>query len=101
MGCFDSVMVPCPDCKRPLEFQSKSGDCSLSSYTLEDAPADVMTDVNRHAPICCECGAAVVVDPIRRRALCGSVGERIGDQLRSCHICGKEQKVDDFNMAIE
>ena len=57
MGCFDSVMVPCPQCGEKTEFQSKGGECLLRVYELHEAPADVLSDVNRHAPnICPKCG---------------------------------------------
>lgn len=103
MGCYDSVMVPCPGCQSPLEFQSKSGDCTLSTYTLEDAPNDVLHDVNRHAPIGCnQCGALVLVDPTRRRAYRNEPPlEPIKYQIRPCYVCGKEQPVDDFNLSID
>lgn len=62
MGMFDSVMVPCPRCGEPSEFQSKGGDCCLGTYTLETAPADVLSDVNRHGPNTCDaCGAVFAV----------------------------------------
>lgn len=53
MGLFDRVEVPCPECGAKNDFQSKGGDCSMHCYTLENAPDDVMSDVNRHAPISC------------------------------------------------
>lgn len=57
MGMFDSVMVPCPTCGIEQEFQSKGGGCDLAIYTLADAPPDVLSDINRHAPYTCgECG---------------------------------------------
>jgi hypothetical protein len=57
MGMFDSILVPCPKCGKREEFQSKSGPCALSTYNLEDAPFDVLSDVNRHSPHTCEdCG---------------------------------------------
>ena len=57
MGCFDSVMVPCPKCGEKTEFQSKGGECLLRVYELKDAPKDVLSDVNRHALyICPRCG---------------------------------------------
>jgi len=57
MGMFDTVNVPCPTCQTVAGFQSKSGDCLLMEYTLEEAPSDVLTDVNRHGPVTCEkCG---------------------------------------------
>lgn len=57
MGCFDSIIIPCPKCREPYEAQSKSGECLLYSYSLANCPADVMYDVNRHAPFECKCGA--------------------------------------------
>lgn len=56
MGLYDTVIVPCPTCGKEGEFQSKSGVCSLRTYKLADAPADVLLDVNRHAPYACGCG---------------------------------------------
>ena len=53
MGMFDTVNVPCPKCGTFNEFQSKGGDCLLSTYTLENAPNDVLLDVNRHSPVTC------------------------------------------------
>lgn len=73
MGCFDTVIVPCPVCGTKSEFQSKSGLCLLATYELADAPADVLEDVNRHAPNTCEkCGTQygvkveVVTKPVIR-----------------------------------
>jgi hypothetical protein len=51
---FDSVYVPCPKCGRRLEFQSKGGECGLLSYTLTDAPEDVLAGaINNHTAECC------------------------------------------------
>ena len=62
MGMFDTVMVPCPKCATRSEFQSKSGRCTLETYTLEDAPDDVLRDVNRHVPTRCpQCGTLFAV----------------------------------------
>lgn len=59
VGMFDSVYVPCPKCGKTHECQSKSGECLLDDYTLENAPADVLSNVNRHAPFTCEeCGCS-------------------------------------------
>lgn len=62
MGMYDSVLVPCPRCGTEAEFQSKGGACSLSKYKLAEAPADVLSDVNRYAPVqCASCGAYLVI----------------------------------------
>jgi endogenous inhibitor of DNA gyrase (YacG/DUF329 family) len=54
MGVYDTVLVPCPKCGELYNAQSKSGDCVLAVYTLEEAPADVLENVNRHAPFQCD-----------------------------------------------
>lgn len=67
MGLFDSVMVPCPKCGVGQEAQSKSGPCLLGFFPLESAPADVMEDVNRHAPFTCSaCGTKFKVETVQR-----------------------------------
>jgi hypothetical protein len=59
MGMYDTVMVPCPKCGTKSEFQSKSGDCTLAVYELNEAPNDVLLDINRHAPATCvKCGTS-------------------------------------------
>lgn len=57
MGMYDTVTVACPKCGELEEFQSKSGACNLETYSLDEAPDDVLRGVNRHAPIRCrKCG---------------------------------------------
>ena len=62
MGCYDIVNVPCPKCGEKQQFQSKSGSCCLSFFELDDCPADVMMDINRHAPATCKCGTQYYVE---------------------------------------
>ena len=63
MGCFDTVLVPCPKCGFRQEAQSKSGDCCLYVINLEDCPMNILAGVNTHAPfICDECGTRFEVD---------------------------------------
>lgn len=73
MGMYDSVLVPCPKCGTESEFQSKSGNCDLTTYKLAEAPLEVLTDINRHAPNTCEkCGTLygvefqVIVKPVTK-----------------------------------
>lgn len=54
MGMYDTVLVPCPLCSKKYYAQSKSGPCCLDEYELHDAPAEVLEDVNRHAPFTCK-----------------------------------------------
>lgn len=68
MGMYDTVTVPCPTCGECTEFQSKSGECKLETYSLEEAPDDVLLDVNRHAPKrCYKCGTLFTVEVSGRR----------------------------------
>ena len=63
MGMYDTVIVPCPTCGVTSEFQSKSGNCTLATYTLADAPDDVLADVNHHAPNpCAACSTSFWVE---------------------------------------
>ena len=61
MGCYDTVIIHCPKCGEEHYNQSKGGACLLREYTLENAPADVMSDVNRHGSVQCECGCTFEV----------------------------------------
>jgi hypothetical protein len=69
MGMYDTIMVPCPKCDVRAGFQTKSGPCTLATYALEDAPDDVLLDVNRHAPMHCDCGTifSVAIEGVRPR----------------------------------
>ncbi len=67
MGMYDIVLVRCPQCGTLAEFQSKSGRCILKTYSLDEAPDDVLLDVNRHAPItCAKCAARFGVEIFAR-----------------------------------
>ena len=60
MGMYDTVHFRCPYCETRMSAQSKSGDCTLSNYNIDEAPSDVMRDINRHAPhYCPSCGKLV------------------------------------------
>lgn len=73
MGCYDTILVPCPKCGVEYEAQTKSGDCILKVWKLEDAPPDALSNVNRHAPFLCDCGTAFNVD--LKMAIVGTVVE--------------------------
>ena len=70
MGCFDTVFVPCPQCGTKYAAQSKGGDCILAEYEMDEAPSDVMSNVNRHAPFVCDtCGCVFKVTEIKPRTI--------------------------------
>jgi endogenous inhibitor of DNA gyrase (YacG/DUF329 family) len=55
MGCFDAVLVSCPNCSTELEFQSKAGECSQYTYDIDAVPVTIALDLHnevRHCPKC-------------------------------------------------
>lgn len=71
MGLFDEVRVPCPNCRTPVMFQSKgAAHPCMRRFELSDAPDDVLSNVNRHAPHLCEsCGCWFGVNQKTRKPL--------------------------------
>ena len=67
MGCYDTVLANCPKCGEENEFQSKSGDCALQYYELQNCPENVLANVNRHSPVKCKCGIYFQVDLIYKK----------------------------------
>ena len=64
MGMFDAVWVPCPNCGKPMEWQTKAGACNMDSYTLETAYPELLTDIMNDARYHETCGQWVaLVDP--------------------------------------
>ncbi len=57
---FDSVFVKCPKCGSKIEFQSKTGPCELNEYTLENAPASVLGNLDLLTEDCTKCGQVVI-----------------------------------------
>jgi hypothetical protein len=62
MGVFDSVLVSCPKCSTLNVVQSKSGPCRLDYYHLDEAPVEVLADINRHPVSCIDCGTPYHVE---------------------------------------
>lgn len=58
MGMFDSLYMDCPNCghKKSLEFQSKSGECLLNEYTVENIPNEVLAGLHSYGSKCRNCG---------------------------------------------
>lgn len=57
---FDSVHGRCPHCKVTVELQSKSGECSLDTFSLDSVPALIAYDLaisqNEWNITCVHCG---------------------------------------------
>lgn len=61
MGQYDTLKVKCPSCNKKVKFQSKGGDCNMTTYKLKNVPIDVLSDVNRYGPQTCECGTKIII----------------------------------------
>lgn len=59
MGIFDSVFINCPECSETIEFQSKVGECNLYNYTNENAPPNLVADLDNESCICPKCEVIV------------------------------------------
>ena len=55
MGMFDSVWVNCKECGNKVEFQSKVGECCLHDYTINNAPPEILIDLNGEVQFCEKC----------------------------------------------
>lgn len=64
MGMFDSVYVACPRCGTRCEFQSKAGECCCDSYSLDDAPTEILLDIINEPNWCHGCKSwFALIDP--------------------------------------
>lgn len=54
MGVYDMIEVPCPKCGE-IEYAQSKGAWSpeMHTFTLDNCPNDVLSNVNRHAPFYC------------------------------------------------
>lgn len=62
MGVYSTINIPCPKCGQLYPAQSKSGECNMETYKFPDVPFNVLSDINRHAPFKCDCGAVFQVE---------------------------------------
>ena len=64
MGCYNEIVIPCPKCGHINYFQSKGGDCSLSIYSIQDAPIeDIAYLVDDSSLFCDNCLALIKIKP--------------------------------------
>lgn len=65
MGMYDYICYHCPHCNYLIEDQSKAGGCSLSNYTMETAPPEVINSIlGEHT--CSECNEVFVIELIAK-----------------------------------
>ena len=55
MGMFDTLRFNCRNCGEELDEQSKSGECMLNNYTIENCPASILADLNGTIVTCNKC----------------------------------------------
>ena len=56
MGMFDSVIHDCPNCSERIEWQSKAGECLLSTFPSENVPIAIAKEINGDVETCPGCG---------------------------------------------
>lgn len=96
MGMYDWVLVNCPKCGEPHDFQSKSGKCLLAKYDLQTCPQDVLLDVNRHAPFNCEkCNTSFYVDTVSRKVTVVGWAARAGQDAQEKAVVDLYLVIDD------
>lgn len=61
MGMFNRVWVDCPECDTSVEFQSKSGDCTLASHHITHMPIDDLAGILGDCNECPKCGNMVSI----------------------------------------
>lgn len=65
MGVFNTIWVDCPRCDKPVEFQSKSGSCSMASYHITRMPVEDFSGIAGDQVCCDHCGFVVGVKDSR------------------------------------
>lgn len=62
MGMYDSLYVDCPKCGKELEFQSKSGECCMSSYKKGNLTPEVAIGINGDLVRCQFCNKRIKLE---------------------------------------
>lgn len=83
MGMFDSVIVKCPNCKHPVEFQSKAGECILDRFPDYSVPVEIAYDIDGESTMCEECSAEVTI--------------RVLNKLNSVYMVATTDKMEEQN----
>ena len=78
---YDSLYVSCPECGNELEFQSKSGECCISSYKKGNLIPEVAIGMNGDTIRCQFCNHRIILIcdiPRRVKIKLKSLGKRKG-----------------------
>jgi len=65
MGCFNTLIVKCPNCGDELEFQTKSGTCTGEAFDKYAPITEIVGAVGKTEK--CECGATVEIVDVERQ----------------------------------
>lgn len=64
MGVFNTIIVDCPSCGEPVEFQTKSGTCALSYFHISDVSEKEIEGIMGRTNYCTNCKIKVKIkDP--------------------------------------
>ena len=65
MGLYDTVYIPCPECKYENEVQSKRDKCVLARYhfnDLEEIPEGILDDIKDTILTCDNCKSLLMME---------------------------------------
>ncbi len=75
MGMYDEINFSCPKCDARVEFQSKAGECCLSSFHEGSVPVHIAEDIVGDT-VACSCGA------VCEAQISGSLPRQVGMHLK-------------------
>lgn len=68
MGMYNEISVPCKNCGKSVIFQTKSGSCTLSSFSIDDCPPSEFKGIMGDMVACEHCDTVMeIVDPSKEK----------------------------------
>lgn len=69
MSCFDILKLTCPKCKSDFELQTKKGENTLDTYTLENCSEEMLLEVSPYLNLnpCPHCNTILCLDFFERK----------------------------------
>lgn len=65
MGLYKTVLITCPECHDVTEAQSKAGPEGSDIYEIEDAPLDILIDLQHQVIKCHTCQHYMKIQLVR------------------------------------